>query len=368
MDNHYLLYALLIAQAILPFTAAEPISRGPDYYASLQTIPMRIEVEMMQKDCIVGENTPIRISIHNISNEDVVLANVEFDYQDPAVYLHREGDKPAKLWYGATDVNRVPPLRIPVGGRVEHTRMLYGDFQPDRWPIAPGIEYLFAKHGGSYTQETDTMPQRRIEWEMPKAKIIVRERTAKEKEAWEFLVNAEKKRENARKMGTLPSTDLTLARIEYFREFLQRYSNTPYAKEIRWELAQMLRNELGSSRVPADKVDDAAQAMEACILACLDKGDPYSDPFLDWDSGGGMMHWADRFNRPRLVIRLAEELDKKYPDDEESKLYREVWVAKVKGAKEKAKSKSKELRRLFPESKFNHSVNRMIEVLEADEN
>lgn len=333
-------------------------------------IPMRLELELDQASCVVLENFTLRMRIVNPNDFPVILRGFTMGYIEPEVHVLLDDEKSMRLWYGAHDSAWTrTPVVVPPGGTLERHRFLYDSFNYERWPIEPGHYKLLGKthlSGARRSTDGERMP---IEWECPAVDLRVTPQTTKDRAAMEFLRGRVVESEEEVRRGTAEKTSTFLIRL--YTDFLERHEGSAYAPEIKWELAKLLGHELANRSVSEEELPEILNLFEECLTFCLDKGSPYADDFLVWDeeSGGGgtVLELVGKYKRSKLLKRLVEELDRKYPDDRESIMYRKMLVAGWTQSSGAASEVAREYRTRFPEGKHARHVAHFLEYIERQE-
>lgn len=318
--------------------------------ANDQSVQMRLEIELEEPVCTVRQNFTLRVRMTNPNDFTVTVRGFEMGYVEPEIHLLLDDVKTVRLRYGAMDSAWTgEPIRIEPGGVLEHRRFLYPYFEWDRWPIEPGS---FELRGETHLSQAkigfreEAIP---IVWEYPAIMVQVKAQSALDRNATSFLnENIQFYREASNSVGhKAPS----LPRVKLFMDFLDQFGNTAYAPEIRWEAAKLLRRALGNRAVPQDEVKQMVEFFDECLTFCLEKGGAYSEEFLKWDADGGgneTLELAFMHQRARLFKYLAEEIDRKNPDDAEAILYRRVIVVGMTESIKKAQEEARTLRGRFP--------------------
>lgn len=334
---------------IEPASSTEPTS----------SVSLRIEVDLPAGDLVIGQNPSVTVSIYNTSDEDVILPNVIFDYNCPTIYLERRDTSPVRLWYGSQSINKKKNLLISAGSKREYTRLLYEYFQPNRWPVAIGEVLLYAEIDCEYASAMSNLPQRRINWVAPRTKVTVRARTTEEKQAWFFLANAHKKQEADLSSGKLKPDEIDDQRIDIFEQFLNRYSDTPYAAEIRWELAQTLLLRIENNQIPSGKLEQRERLLQASLRWCLDTGAPYAGTFIADSTLNTLISYAQKRNDKQTMLKAATAIRSQHPNHRDAVLFATMLEAIADGKTQPFNNAQIELRNRHPNSPFLQVANRL---------
>lgn len=151
-------------------------------------------------------------------------------------------------------------------------------------------------------------------------------------------------------------------------QFLERFSDSAYAAEVRWRLAKLLPGEIFDQWSPLHDNPEMVELWDECLTFCLDKGGAYAEEFLSWnmDIGGNLaLNRAREHKRGDLVKRIVEELNRKYPKDEEAALYRRVIAVAETESLEKARKVAASLAERFPKGTYSLKADELLKGLEA---
>jgi len=317
-----------------------------------QSVKMRLEIELDHPTCRVLENFTLKVRVVNPNRFPVILPGFEMGYSEPEIHLVLENGETIRLYYGTTDSTRTKiPIPVPAGGVLESHRFLFSDFSHERWPVEPGVFVLCGKTHISSCRLTLDGEQVPIEWEIPEISVRVEGTQGKDREAMQFLTD--RLQDDGSKEGRkrVASTH----RIRIFGEFLERFDETVYAPEIRWELSKLLKQEIGERQSPYYKDLKMIALLDECLRFCVERGGAYAEEFTRWDATRGdnyNFEFALMFGRLELLRQLVGAIDARYPDDTAAKLYRKVGVLGVTESMVTASAALKELEDRFPESEY----------------
>ena len=329
--------------------------------ASAQTagnrIPMRLELDVNARRVVVGENFPVTVRVSNPNPFQVDLPRFAFGYDNPELEVSLDGGESFISIRIGPDYLSHPGnvLSIPPEGSVSFTRLLYNVFDHERWPMEPGVCYLraFKPAGRGRAQgEEDWVP---VDWEYVAVRIDVQPASALDRRAWQFM--AERLKTYWRLNTAGKAEPYATFREQLYTESLERFPESVYAPEIKWHLAKVLADRLGSHDVPEEEAarERWAALLQACLGFCLERGGPYADPFLNWDADRRQFGAFSNALESRLfeaAKMLADALDERYPDDTAAKRYRRGLIAFSRGGLAEADEHFAAIEERFPESPY----------------
>lgn len=321
-----------------------------------RTIPMRLELEIESDIYVVGENFPIRLRMVNPNPFDVSLRGFEFGYDRPRLELSIPGEDEFRAFpRGAhNSAMRRMPVTIPANSAIERHRVLYRNFARDQWFMPPGRYRLRGTSDLSAVRVEGHDGRWRVDWTSQVATFILRMPTGRERQALEFL--RERWSDFHHNLSRLePGFDPTNDSLKIRRDFLERYEDSLYAPEIRWEIAKLLPNEILDQWSPLHDNPEMVDLFEQCLTFCLDQGGAYAEELLRWDmdkGGNRSLRLASKYKRFDLLKRIVKELDQKYPGDAEASLFRRFVVVRETESIEAARRVAETLREQFPEGKY----------------
>lgn len=349
-----------VALWVAMFLARSPVAFAEDG----RPVRMRLELELDRPTCRTFENFTVMVRIVNLNPFPVILPGFEMGYIEPEVHVLGPDGEYHKLYYGAHDSAWTKiPITIAGRGVIERHRFVYSDFSHERWPNEAGSFTLRCKTHISSCRLTGDGEDHPIEWELPEATIRVDAASVKDRQAMEFLQRrfAEGPADESRRRWS------GAFRAEVFAGFLQRYGDTAYAPEIRWEAAKLLEERLGNKAIPQAEVAAMVDLFEECLTFCLGKGGAFAEEFLTWDvegGGGNVLEVVMEHNRTRLFKQLIEELDQKYPADDEAIRYRRLLLVGATESSEKAAEEAKAFRERFPNGKYGRHLDGALRFIE----
>ena len=301
---------------------------GVQTAADREVIPMYLEVVMDEETLMVYENPAFAVRIVNPNDYEVTLRGFNMGYVEPQIHLLLDSGETRRFHSGGTDSALTSgTVTVPPRGSLSFHRFLADYVGWPRWPSEPGVYRLVGRSTFSTAARGGDVERRKLEWSSPAVEFRVVPGSPEDLEAIGYLRDQLVEYQEANRKGEAPAHGAF--RVNLFCEFLERYGETAYAPEIRWELAQLLTDELGNRRIPEEDLTDALDSFEEAVSFCLDQGGAYTEELLVWKMDRGasqVMELAGQYERWELLKRIARELDLKYPDDEAAKLYRRVFV------------------------------------------
>lgn len=344
----------------------------------IEPIPMHLEVEISDDIYYVGENFPITIRIVNPHAFDVFLGGFQFGPLEPhteigfpeGTVFPGEGHEFVDISLGGTiSAMGGPPILVPARGRLEHRRLVYSGTKVDmgHWVLMPAGRYWIRMR--SYVGAVvrgEPKGYAKVEWTSDVVEFMLKMPVGRERTALEFLRRqAEKLAEHQR--NPRPGFRSIWFKLGMYRQFLERFSDTVYAPEIRWETAKLLYEELGNKRIPEDEVADMVDLFDECLTFCLEQGGAYAEEFIDWDmkiGGNRYLDFAVTHERWALVDQVLESLDRRHPENEAAKILRR---ARVTGHRESAGAARRMLETViekFPEHRCAEAARKQIENID----
>lgn len=329
-------------------------------------IPMRLELHLVKDTCVVYENFPLTIRIVNPNDFSVTFRGVNFDYYiEPEIYLLWPGEDDMLLRYQAS-VSALTniPITIPGGEALVIHRFLWIDnLAALWWPNEPGTFQRQPKFG--FRVRTPAIDGwQPVDWERPIVELRVQAPSPLDRQASTWLYQRFEKQYREKTPPGI-ARNVNLDRIRMYDEFLRRFPDSSYASAIRWETVKLLQDKLGNRAIPADDVEQMVDLFDECLTFCLKQGGAYAEEFLTWYAdaragGSEVLELAFMHGRGALFKRLVEGIDRKYPDDAEGILYRQVIVAGLTESMEETDKIAQTLKNRFPNSRYARHLPRLL--------
>jgi len=337
---------------------------------SRQTLPMRIELQVDKALYYVGEDFPITVRIANPNGFDVYLRGFEFGPLEPRLMIRFPTEDDFQDFSNAGTISPFggPPVVIPASGYIEHRRLVFIDTRiyGGHWTLmAPGTYRMRFDSSLTSVRRDNESDSAKIAWGLDEIGITLMMPSGRNALALEFLRGkATELAEQERNPRQGFETDRY--KLRFYGEFLDRFGDTVYAPEIRWELTKLAAHELQDPHGPLYRDKQLADIFGQCLTYCLDRGGAYSDEFLRWElnrGGSQIMELLKQLGQFELFKRMADELDRKYPTDEEGKLLRRVWIEALTGDEDKARKIGQDLSDRFPTYPWSRNITGTIDSL-----
>ncbi len=316
---------------------------------ALAPFPLHMELELDRRECVVGENFTLVTRVYNPNSQTVILRDFTLGYEQPRLEASSADGSFRSIYCGPAETAPGEACQIGPGGSVTHRRFAYQDLSVMRWPDRAGVYRLRAVAPTTGSGQVNGVTVK-IDWICSEVELRVREASAIERSAIDFLRDRQEQFDTGLREGK--SVSLLLATT--CRTFLSDYGNTVYAPEVRWRLARALVDLLASSdrrKLPSQTVVELVSVLDEAVTYCLSMGLPYSAEFLTWDldrGGSPVFELATKHSRVELLQHIANELNHKVPDDDDADRYRRAIVLDAMGSKHEARQEINALLGQYP--------------------
>ncbi len=352
------------------FSVAALCLLSNDYFpavAASENVRMKIELVLDDSTCVVLQNFGLTVRIVNPNSFAVTIRGFTMGYIQPEIHVLLGNEETMHLRHGAHDSAWTgTPITIPPEGVLEQRRFLFEE-SSYAWPGEPGSFELVGHLDVSTARVGPKGQDHQIVWDQPAAKLRVRPQGLRDRLAMEFLQQRLQEYDDAIRLGRAEKVNIFRAML--FREFLDRFGDTAYAPEIRWETARLLAGLLGNRAIPPEELEGMLDLFEKCLTFCLLKGGAYAEEFVKGDprrAGYEVLELALIHRRAELFKRIVEEVDRKYPDDEEGILFRRLVVTGLTESLDKAREQAAALRERFPDGQYLRHLDSVLRQLERN--
>ncbi len=328
--------------------------------APLPDVQIKLDVVLDSPRCVIGENPTLRIRITNPNSFALTLDPFAWGYERPILEFQMPDGE-----FRAIDPNEQPDepapdsIDVAAGASVERRRFLVagtaavwlsGLDEMDQLRLRatmPAMEGSLSN--GSRVQ---------IQWASAETSVTLDQGSAREREGRTYLVERAA-RIMRPAVGEAPDdTPLSLRLTNLYRDFLDHYPDTIYARDVRRQLLKQLRWLIASDKrlVSPDKLpDDLIGSLEACVRESLRQGGPYADEVLTLEHGKlgqqVLEHLLEN-GRYSVLEELATELDKRGPEDRAAGICLRAQSLARQGSFEEARGLVEILRRDHGSTKF----------------
>jgi|GEM_PF-2125753 len=348
-----------------------------------EPVPMRLEVDIPSDRYYVGENFPVAIRIVNPNSFDVFLGGFDFGPLEPHTEIgfpegtvfpeearHLENEEFVDISMGGTiSAMGGEPVLVPARTHIEQRRLIYIGTKLDmgHWVVMPPGTYRirFRPTMGAVTPgQPRGYPK--VNWSLDVQEFFLTMPGKRDREALEFLrhqvqVLIERERDPVAGSRSPPY------KLDMYRQFLARFSDTTYEPEIRWRTAKLLVEKLGNGWVPDEGVESMLDLLENCLTFCLERGGAYAEDFLEWHVEGGgsnVFEYVGMHCRHELFELLIRKLDERYPADEEASTYRRIVELIVTEKFNAGRVAAEAFKTKYPDSKYRRHIEGALRSLE----
>lgn len=310
----------------------------------LRTVHMNIVLTLDAESCAPGENIVFDMRIENPNPFDIALGYFTFGDEQPEIHV-RTLLETAKAMPRDPDCSTGnPEVVIPANGSMSRKRFAFVSFSPFYcpWREEPGTYVLGPRMGVGFAHAGET--KLRIEWNSNEVRLRVRTPTAREDSAIAMLHEGYQSCTEGRSRQRWPF--LVDCFADVYGQFLQDYNDTPYAPQVHFAYVRVALDAVGNRQISSEFLPKVVDQLAKSMTYCLDAAGVYAEPLLQWDLSIGGSHalgFANRHKQFTLAERLAEELDRKYPEDAHARLYRRMSIAGAKGDEGEARRVAEEL-------------------------
>ncbi len=356
--------AHLIVSGTLVITAF-----GANTQKQVDPIPMRLELQIDAPRVVVRENFPVTVRVVNPNPFPVQLPRFAFCYEHPELQVSGEdGEKFISIGSrGGYLSNPRDVLSVPAEGSVSFARLLDDGFDYLQWPMEPGTYYLRAYTPGGRGRAKGEEVSVPIDWESVPVRVNAQPASALDGRAMQFMAERLKAYRRLNRAGK--AEPYATFREQLYTEFLERFPESVYAPEIKWHLAKVLADRLGSHDVPEERAarERWTALFKECLGFCLERGGPYAEPFVNWKpvpGGSGAFHYALSNRLFEAAEMLADALDRRYPNDMAAKRYRRGLIAYKRGSMTEAEKHFAVIEKESPENPYARDIRHLRRSIE----
>lgn len=241
-----------------------------------------IALELAKDTILCGENVVCTVRIRNTSGRELVLDGFTVGHDIPRVQM-REGAGPwRKLCRGnASDSDRTRGVVIFEKDQ-ERTYQILLLSSPMFVPTGfhePGIYELRPTMPIAAVIDPDSVEREAVSWRSPSVTLTVVEPQGRNLQAYQALRRREAEIDAGIKDGTISPTSLDYVHLQFRRDFLAEFGETPYATDIRLRLAKTLVHRVKGQegrKLSTEKRSALAHEVIRLLTTLADQGEFYA--------------------------------------------------------------------------------------------
>lgn len=280
--------------------------------ADAGALPINVTLEVPQESIIPGENFPIRFTIQNPHPFAIYFSHV--GYEQPHLYA-ATGDEELCRVGRAGGVNPdavISPVLEPDESATAELLIFIRHTGLNRFEPEGGYTLRLRAGGAIHGYRIDNNTRERVTFRCMsnEVQIPVRVMTPTEEQARIFLQHRREQIAAQLPGDLVPWAKQLPVRIEFYQSFLERFGDTPYAKEVRVVLGSRVREHIAEHRKEKEVVDEYEPLLVQCIMDCLAQGPAYA-PVVHHlgllDHFGRRGQWNDMLNVIEALLKLPEQ-------------------------------------------------------------